>query len=307
MSGRRGQRQRIFLTGGTGFVGRVVARRLAERGHALRALVRHRDDGRAAGLRDLGADLVVGDITRQQTIAGALDDCETVVHLVGIIKERPPEVTFERVHTHGTIQVVEAARQAGVRRIVHMSALGARLDGTAYQRTKYEGEEAVRRSGISYAIMRPSVILGLGGEFTRMLLRMVRMLPFTPVIGDGQYRLQPVDVRDVAEASGLAVERENVPDAAWEIAGPHKLTYNRILEIISEELGFRRMRFHVPLTLVQPLVDIASNWRLPTPVNSDQLAMLLEENVIRGEGNALRDTFGIEPNSLRSIVRELSG
>ena len=295
----------IFLTGGTGFVGLSVARRLVERGIRLRALVRDRKSRGAAELHELGADLVLGDITQEQTLSGALRNCDGIVHLVGIIKEKRPRVTFEAVHTRGTLHLVDAAKHAGVEVFVYMSALGARPDGTAYQRTKYEAEEAVRRSGLSYVIFRPSLIIGRDGEFTRMLLRMVRLLPVIPVIGDGQYRLQPVFVADVADACATALERDSTWNHAYELVGPHKLTYNRILEIVCEELGFRRSKFHVPLRFVRPIVEVASNWRLPAPINSDQLAMLLEESVVHGESNDLLDVFGVQPKPLRAVIREL--
>lgn len=293
----------VFVTGGTGFVGCHVTRRLIERGHRVRALVRDRDAAR--WLREMGADLVSGDITKEANLSGALAGCDVAVHLVGIIRERPPAATFEAVHIQGTTRVVDAARRAGVKRFIHMSALGAKREGTAYHRTKYEAEEMVRRSGIPYVVFRPSIIVGEGGEFTRLLIRLVRTLPVTPVIGDGQYRLQPVDVEDVASAFALAAEREDLVGETFQIAGPHKLTYNRLLSIVCEELGVRRARVHMPLALVRPFIDFASNWRLPTPINSDELRMLLEENVVQGDRNALRDMFGLDPASFRSVLQRI--
>ncbi|MEE9132125.1 MAG: complex I NDUFA9 subunit family protein [Gemmatimonadota bacterium] len=301
------RRLSVFLTGGTGFVGGYVARRLVERGHQVRALVREpATAGRLRGLRglrDLGIDLVRGDVTQEKALGDAVAGCETAIHLVGIIREKPPSVTFEKVHTLGTMRVVEAARQAQVRKFVHMSALGARPEGTAYQRTKFEAEEVVRRSDITHVIFRPSIIVGPNGEFVDLLLRVLRMSPVTPVIGDGRYRLQPVDVEDVAAAFVQAAERDDVEDECFEIGGPHKLTYNRMLEIVCEEFGLRRLRFHVPVSLVKPLVNLASNWRLPTPVTSDELAMLFEESIVPGDKNVLREVFGLEPNSLRSVLQ----
>ncbi|HSG80848.1 MAG TPA: NAD-dependent epimerase/dehydratase family protein, partial [Gemmatimonadota bacterium] len=235
------QKRKVLLTGGTGFVGHHVARRLTERGHAIRALVRSAE--RANALRDLGAELVEGDVV--DDIAGeTLAGCDAVIHLVGIIREKPPALTFERVHTRGTLHVVEAAKSAGVKKFAHMSALGAAAQGTAYQRTKYEAEELVRRSGLPFVIFRPSVIVGTGGEFTNLLVSMVRRAPAVPVIGDGNYRLQPVDVGNMASAMVLAVERDDISGESYDIGGPHKLTYNRMLEIASEELGVRRKLFH---------------------------------------------------------------
>ncbi len=295
----------VFLTGGTGFVGRHVVRCLLERGHRVRALVRDLDS--AAELRDQGVELAEGDITAETGLAEAAAGCDAVVHLVGIIRERPPSVTFEAVHTRGTLRVVEAARRAGVKKIVHMSALGARPDGTAYQRTKYEAEELVRRSGLRFVILRPSIIVGEGSEFVDTLHHLVRRLPLTPVIGDGRYRLQPVDVRDVATAFAEALKRTNLEGRRHEIGGPHKLTYNRIVEIFGEEFGIRRRKIHVPLGFVRPAVELASNWRLPAPINSEQLAMLLEENIVPGESNVLRESFGLEPGSLRSVLQRIAG
>lgn len=293
----------MFLTGATGFVGRHVARRLIDRGHRVRALVR--DRAAAEGLREMGVDLFRGDITKEANLRGALADCRVAIHLVGIIRERPPAVTFEAVHIRGTMRVLEAARHAGVEKFVHMSALGAKREGTAYHRTKHEAEELVRRSDMPYVIFRPSVIVGEDGGFTQVLLRLLRALPVTPVIGDGQYRLQPVAVEDVASAFVMATEREDLAAETIEIGGPHKLTYNRIVGIACEELGLRRPRVHVPVPLVKPFVDLASNWRLPTPISSDELTMLLEESVVPDDGNALRDVFGLEPVSFRATLQRI--
>jgi NADH dehydrogenase len=295
------RRLSVLLTGASGFVGGRIAGRLIERGHAVRALVR--EPSAAADLSELGVTLVQGDVTRSETLASAVDGCETVIHLVGIIRERPPAVTFEEIHTRGTMRVVEAAQRSGVSKFVHMSALGARPDGTAYQRTKFEAEELVRRSGISHVIFRPSIIVGPGGEFVDLLARVLRLSPLTPVLGDGRYRLQPVDVEDVAAAFVQGGEREDLRDVCFEIGGPHKLTYNRVLEIVCEEFGWRRARINVPIALIRPVIDRASNWRLPTPINSDELTMLFEESIVPGDRNALREVFGFEPNSFRSVLQ----
>ncbi len=154
-------------------------------------------------------------------------------------------------------------------------------------------------------IFRPSTIAGEGSEFIELLTRLVRWCPIVPVIGSGRYRLQPVDVRDVAGAFAQAVDRPDLAGRTYELGGPHKLTYNRLIEIVMEETGRRRPKLHVPLPLVGPVVEAASRLRLPTPIDRNELAMLLEENVATGDVNELRRTFGIEPSSLRSVLRRM--
>ncbi len=293
----------VFLTGSTGFVGRHVAMRLVESGHRVRALARDLDSARK--LERMGVELVRGDVTREGDLKGLAQDCSAVIHLVGIIRERPPTLTFEEVHTRGTLRVVDEARRAGVKIFVHMSALGSKPDGTAYQRTKYEAEEVVGRSGVPFIILRPSVIVGPGGGFIDVLIKTLRFSPVTPIIGDGRYRLQPVDVKDVAQAFVKALEREDLHGQRFEIGGPHKLTYNRLIDIVCEEFGLRRAKLHIPSGLVRPIVDLVSNWRLPTPISSDELAMLLDESIVPGERNALRDVFGLEPTSFRATLQRL--
>lgn len=293
----------VLLTGGTGFVGGHIARRLRARGFGIRALVR--EPARAGELEELGAELISGDVTDASKLSyEVMRGCAAVIHLVGIIRENPPEATFEAVHVRGTDNVVGAARGAGVGKLVFMSALNARPGGSNYHRTKHEAEEIVRGSSIPYVIFRPSIIVGPGSEFLRLLKTTLRHTPVMPVVGDGNYRLQPVYVGDVAEAFVQAVERDDIRDRHFELGGPHKLTFNRIIDIVCEEEDLHRRRLHVPTGLVKSLVDVAAGLRLPIPMTSDQLRMLLEENIVSGQGNTLRDVFGIEPASLRTALQE---
>src|SRR2546430_3389625 len=139
---------RIFLTGATGFVGRNMLKRLLAEGHSVRALVREPE--KAAALKEERVELAAGDVAEGAGVDQGMQGCDAVIHLVGIILEKGRN-TFERVHHLGTRNVVEAAKRVGVKRFVQMSALGARADGAAaYQITKWQGEEEVRRSGIPH-------------------------------------------------------------------------------------------------------------------------------------------------------------
>ncbi|MBI4512964.1 MAG: complex I NDUFA9 subunit family protein [Gemmatimonadetes bacterium] len=294
---------KVLVTGATGFVGGAIAEELAKRGHAIRALARHA--AKAGRLRELGAEFTPGDIAGPATFAGALRGCDAVIHLVGIIQEKG-KASFQRIHVDGTANVLQAAKAAGVRKFVHMSALGANPHGTAYHRTKYEAEVLVKGSGICYAIFRPSIIVGRESPVMRLWVRMIRRAPVVPVLGDGRYRLQVVALRDVARAFVEAAEREDLRDATFELVGPEKLSYDEILDVLAAALGKRVRKAHIPLGVVSPAVRFAAALRLPAPITPDQLRMLLEENIAEGEGNALREVFGIEPLSFRDVVREVA-
>ncbi|MGH7545982.1 MAG: complex I NDUFA9 subunit family protein [Gemmatimonadota bacterium] len=292
---------KVFLTGGTGFVGGAVARALRRRGHAIRALVR--DPARARDLGEQGAELVKGDIVDAPSLRDATRGCEAAIHLIGIIREKG-RYTFEAVHTRGTTNVLAAAREAGVRRFVQMSALGAKSGGTEYHRTKHEAEERVRRAGIPFAILRPSLIFGRASPVVQLWLRMVRLSPVVPVLGDGRYRLQPVFVDDVAAAFVRAAERSELTDGVYEIAGPEVLTYDEVLDAVAQAMGKRIRKWHIPLAIVWPPVRLAAALRLPAPIAPHELQMLLEENVAAEPANALADVFGLEPRSFREWLRE---
>ena len=189
---------KVFVTGGTGFVGNEVLRQLVAAGHAVRALVRPGSEEKLA-VRDK-VEVHHGDVTEPEGLDEALAGCDAIIHLVGIIREFPSRgITFERLHVEATANVLAAARDQGVSRYLHMSSNGTDPTSTlGYHRTKWQAEEAVRASDLDWTIFRPSLIFGKGGEFVTMLADLIRKMPMVPVIGDGRYRMQPVAVTEVA-------------------------------------------------------------------------------------------------------------
>lgn len=295
----------VFLTGASGFVGKNLAARLVEDGYRLTCMVRRPDEPGADYLRGLGAELVTGDILNADSVTRAARQVEpdTFIHLVGIILERGT-ATFEKIHVKGTLNALDAASQVGVRRFLHMSALGAGPDGaTEYFRTKWQAEEAVRASGLAYSIFRPSTIYGPGGDFINMLFRQVRLLPAVPVLGNGRYRMQPVSVFDVAACYSSAITNDRTIDREFELCGPEPLEYNRMIDIIAEVMGKRRVKVHIPMPLVRP-VALISEKLMPKPIlTRDQLTMLLAESVC--DQSSIREVFGIEPTGFAEGLRLL--
>ena len=281
----------IAVTGGTGFVGRHVATALARRGHTVRALVR--DPLQAQALEGLGVELVPGHLADTAALATLTHRANAVVHLVGIIVETSG-ATFQAVHVEGTRRLLEAARQAGVERFVYMSAVGARADAgaTRYHRTKWHAEELVRASGLSHAVVRPSIISGPESAPIRTLARLHRWSPVVPVFGDGRFPTQPVWVEDVALAFALAVEKPAL-SGAYELGGPQVLTYEEFLLAIGRAAGHPRPLVHVPLALVRAAAAAFDVLGAAAPLTSDQLQMLVEGSAT--QANAIESVFGIQP------------
>lgn len=275
----------VLVTGGTGFVGRAVLAELAGTAHRARVLVRRPDSPRA---RDVAtrwrAEPVAGDVLDAASLRAALAGCDAVIHLVGIISE-VGQNTFENAHTRATQNVVEAARAAGVRRLVHMSALGTRPGAISrYHQTKWAAEEAVRAGGPDWTIFRPSLIYGPEDHFTNLFARLARWSPVLPVMGPGRGRLQPVAVEAVARAFVRALERPATIGRTLDLCGPDRLTFDEGLDTILEVTGRRRLKLHLPLSLAR-LLAAGLEFVFPrllgraAPFNRDQLWMLQEDNV----------------------------
>jgi len=297
--------RRIFVTGATGFVGRAVIPALRAHGYAVRCLVRR---GSELDLRGLEAiERVEGDVLSPAALENDMAGCDTVVHLVGIIREEPATLsTFERIHTQGTINVLEAAAATGVRRYLHMSALGVRRGAQArYHRSKWAAEEAVRASPIPWTIFRPSIIYGRSDQFVNMLAAMIRRYPMVPVIGSGQQRLQPVPVEQVAEAFARAVELETTVKQTYEVGGANAVTMVQLVDLIGAALGRPRVRkAHVPIGLVRPVTRLMHH--LPGfPLTPDQLVMLEEDNVC--DPQPFHSAFGLPPVPLAVGLRAMLG
>lgn len=280
----------ILVTGATGFVGGHVVRTLAKAGERVRALVR--DASGADALNGVDCELVRGDVTDPASLHAAVEGCTAVVHLVAILTGKPDD--FERVMIRGTRNLLDAAETAGVRRFVQMSALGAgeeTKDTVPYYRAKWANEEAVRGSGLGYAILRPSFVFAGDGGALAQFARIAKLAPVTPVIGSGKQRLQPIWADDLARAVTLALRSSD--DLLVELGGPDVVDWNEFWSQLKAALGTRRPSLHVPFWLMRSQAVLLE--RLPRPpVTRDQLRMLeLGDNIV-SDGGAGMVTLGLD-------------
>lgn len=294
---------RVFVTGATGFVGRTVIQALRAEGYVVRCLVRRGSEPDLRGVEAI--ERVEGDVLSRQTLEEGMAGCDAVVHLVGIIREHvPTNTTFYRVHVQGTGNVVAAAASVGVRRYIHMSALGAREGARSrYHQTKWAAEEAVHACSLPWTIVRPSVIYGRGDGFVSLLVRVVRRLPVVPLIGGG--RLQPVPVEQVAQGVARALALPAAVKQTYEVGGPDRVTLGELVDLIGKVLGRRRiLKLNVPRGVVRAATRVLH--RLPYfPLTPDQLLMLEEDNVC--DPAPFFSTFGLVPLPLATGLRRLLG
>lgn len=285
----------ILVTGGTGFIGRHLVARLVQANEDVRVLAR-------TAAEVPGAEVMQGDIRDLSSLALAARGCRAVVHLVGIVRERRG-AAFRQIHVRGTETVLRACQDAGVTRLLHVSALGTRAGARSrYHRTKWEAEELVRGSSLQATIFRPSVIFGEGNSFIPSLRNLVRRMPVIPIVGSGTALVQPIWVADVVQCFVAALDGPATAGRTYELGGPETYGFEQLLDLVSGAEGIDKSKVHLPLPLVRPAVAILSRLVPGFPLTSDQLAMLREDNVC--DTAEMLQTFGIEPASIRDHLSD---
>jgi NADH dehydrogenase len=293
----------IFVAGATGFVGRHLIKALKEKGMKVRCLVR--TEAKAELCRAEGFEAVIGSITEKDSFRGCLKDVETVVHLVGIIKEEGSQ-TFEKVHVEGTGNLIEEAKTAKVGRFFYQSALGASSDSNSlYRRTKAEAEKIVKESGIPYTIFRPSLIVGKGDGFTETLKKIINAGPVVPVPGAGKARFQPIYIGDWIKCFLKIIESPSGLNGVFEFGGPEHLSYEEILRLVMEATGRVKPVVHVPMGIARlgiPFIGgVARLLGMDVPTATPEQLELLETDNICGT-DSVESQFGFKPVAFRDAL-----
>ena len=295
--------------GGSGFVGRYVVRALARRGWRVRAAVRRPD--LAGHLQPMGAvgqiHAVQANLRFPDSVLAAAQGADIVVNAVGVLVSGGKQ-TFDAVHVEGARSIARAAREAGARHLIHVSAIGADARSAAsYARSKAAGEAAVLVEFPAAIILRPSIVFGPEDEFFNRFAAMARMSPLLPLIGGGRTRFQPVHVEDLAAAVANAAEGAGTPGTVYEIGGPEVLTFRRLLDLTQEWSGRDRAYLRLPIWAAK--LQALLTWPLPNairPVTVDQVRMLQRDNVVseaaKAEGRTIAE-LGVEhPNPVGVVV-----
>lgn len=291
----------ILVTGGTGLVGKHLVRFLVEKGRPVRCLVRSKQ--KATQLLPQQVELLEGKINDPVVLKRACKGVRNVIHLVAVIREQGQQ-TFEHINVEGTLNLVVAANSAGVERFIHMSVLGVE-DNPRYRYiySKWQGEEAVRQSGLNWTILRPSLIYGDGFNFFHRMLQSIKLFPgpFVPVPGKGDTLFQPIAVQDVVRCLGFICDQPATQGEIIEIGGPQQLSYEQMLDLLLAHLGLKRRKIHIPLFLMHLVVPLWESIFRDPPVTAVELKQLEVHNIT--DVGAVKKYFGFSPLALQQGMK----
>jgi NADH dehydrogenase len=289
----------ILVTGGTGFIGAAVVRELLSRGARVAVL------GRSAAkiAERFGKDVEAreGDVRQPATLAPAMAGIDVVVNAVQFpnspIENRRKGWTFEEVDLKGTRHQVDAAQDAGVRRFVYVSGVGASLDAERHWfRYKWEAEEYLRTSGLEWVVVRPTWVYGPEDNSLNRFLGLARLLPFVPMFGDGKQQMQPVFIDDVGRVVADAALRPEAANKLFELGGPDVMSLDDVLRTALEVQGRRRGLLHQPALAGKALGRVASILPGP-PLTADTIDFITEPAV--ADNSALMETLAPRLTPLR--------
>ena len=292
----------VTVFGGSGFIGRYVIKRLAAKGARVR--VATRDPEGAKFLKPMGAVGQVApvkvSISQADSVKAAVDGSDAVINLIGILSQGGRQ-SFRMAHVEGPQTIARAAAAAGVRQMVHVSAIGASAESaSAYARSKAPGEDSVRSALPESVILRPSVVFGPEDDFFNRFGAMARIAPALPLIDGGRTKFQPVYVGDVADAVLAVLQSEEYSGKTYELGGPEVMNFRELLEYILSETGRKRALVPAPALFLKPLAALMELLPSP-PLTRDQLILLQKDNVVDDKALKLSD-LGIEATAIAAEV-----
>ena len=287
--------------GGTGFVGTQVVRELVARGYAVKVATRVPE--RAYFLKPCGA---VGqvvpfqcDYAKEGEITKAVQGADVVVNCIGILFEKGGQ-GFQKAHVDIPVRIAKACQAVGVKRLVHISAIGVEQGTSKYAKSKLEGEQAVLSNYPAASILRPSVIFGENDDSFNKFAKMSKILPVLPLIGGGETKFQPVYVGDVADAVMAVIERSEAQGQVYEIGGPEILSFKNIYERMFQHT--HRKVVLMPISFCFAKFQALFLGLLPKPLlTRDQVESLKTDNIVGGDVKGLSD-LGINPTGLDIVL-----
>ena len=299
--------QLVTIFGGSGFVGRYIAQRMARQGWRVRVAVRRPNE--AHFVRPYGrvgqVEPILANIRDDTSVRQALMGADAVVNCVGTF-DASGKNNFDAVQHEGAARIARIAAELGVARMVHMSAIGADAEGDSlYAQSKGKGEQAILEAFPTAVILRPSVVFGPEDQFFNRFAGMARMSPVIPLVG-ADTKFQPVYVDDVAHAAELGVLGQAEP-GIYELGGPDVDTFRELIEQMLDVIRRRRLILPLPFWLgsvmgrVTGAVSALTGGLAPQPITVDQVRSLRSDNVV-SEGAKTFADLGITPASIEAVI-----
>jgi uncharacterized protein YbjT (DUF2867 family) len=289
---------RVTVFGGTGFVGRRIMRRLSDAGATVRVASRHpaQDEGD-------NVEQVVADAHNERSVEAAVAGGDGVVNAISLYVEHGAD-TFHSVHVEAAARIARVARQAGVKRFVHVSGIGANaLSPSPYIRTRGEGEAAVQAAFPGAIVVRPAVIFARDDAFLTAILRLLRTLPAYPLFGDGRTRLQPVHADDVAAAIAQLLRQIQEPSPIYELGGARIYSYEELLRTIARIAGLRPVLVRMPFVFWDAAAGLAK--MLPHPPLTRNQVELMQIDTTASDSRPGFGLLGISPRSLEEELKAM--
>ena len=299
---------KVFITGGTGFVGSVVAEKIKSSGASVTLLERNKK--KIPHLKELGFEVFEGTLEEKSAVSAFLSSnkFDAAINLIGIIRSLP-DFSFQKVHVDYVNALLELAKESGIERFIHMSALGAAENSDSeYFSTKYEGESLVRNSGLKWTVFRPSLIFGNNAGFFDDLIDLVKTRAFVPIIGTGETKFAPIDVFSVAEAYNNALYNEKTINKVFQLCGPDTFTFEGMIDLIMEISPPKKLKIHAPSFIAEKSLNfiekLSSSLSKNTPITSDQIRMLKYDNICEGDMGGPDELLGLKRTHLKDWLNE---
>ena len=283
---------RVLLLGSTGFVGRAVAHKILDTGHQLRVLVR--DPLKAAAFKVRGAQVVVGDALNPQSVTQAAQGVEHIISLVAVRRNRPQ--SYLAVNVDGPRILGQAAMAAGVRSVVLVSAVGAKLDPhLKYFTSRWMGEQELAKTGVTGTILRFTLVIGEDGgivkDFERALVG-----PFAIIAGSGQAKMQPILREDAARCVVEAIGKPELLGKIVELGGPEVVTWETVFDWFLQARHVKKPKLKLPAPLLIPAAMAMEAVSTNPPITPDEVNMSQADNLAAGI-DSVSSQFGWRPTA----------
>ncbi|MHB1660765.1 MAG: NAD-dependent epimerase/dehydratase family protein [bacterium] len=299
---------KVFIAGGTGFVGSAVSEKIKSSGASVTLLERNKY--KIQRLKELGFEVFEGTLEEKSAVDDFLsgNKFDAIINLIGIIRSLP-EFSFQKVHVDYVNILLDLAKKNGIGRFIHMSALGAAEGSDSeYFSTKYEGESLVKNSGLKWTVFRPSLIFGDNAAFFDDLINLIKTRALVPIIGTGETKFAPVDVFSVAGAYNNSLYNEKTINKVFQLCGPDIYTFENIVDLIMEILPPKKLKIHAPSFVAEKSLNIierlSPSLAKNMPITSDQIRMLKHDNICSGDMGETDKIFELKRTAFKDWVKE---